>query len=166
MISICNNPVTVYAKIPESCNCSAFEFLPEAVRNAELMRPQVATYGNLQECNLDPSVSVIPLQALVGRRFRLGPASRHSAAGLDRYFLTKLRGMKQRKSLASGSWSEERTENLLVCSRILAVCKKPVSWAHQLRERAARVVARLLPDRPDFLNTHHCFQGAKYECHA
>lgn len=155
-----------HPKTAASCNRSALDFLPEVARKAELISLQVATYGKLQKFNLHPSVAVTPLRALVGRRCRLDQASRPDTARYGRHFLLRLRGMKQLKSLAPGPYPVVKTGSLLVCSRFLTVCKNPASRAHRLLGCAARVIARLLPDCPDFLTPLDCFQGSKYECHA
>lgn len=149
-----------HPKATVSCNRSALDFLPEAVRKAELMRPQVATCGKHQKSNFDPSVSVIPRLALVGSYRRLDQASRPDTAAYGRHFLLSLRGMKQLKPRAAGSPTEAKGAILLVCASALAVCKKPASRACGLLGGLTRVVARLLPDRPDFSMQHHRFQGA------
>jgi hypothetical protein len=152
--------VKAHPKTAVSCNRSPSDFLLEAVRKAELMRPQVALCGKLQKSNLDPSVSVFRLRALVGSRCRLGRPNRHNAASRCHHFLTKMRGRNHLKSRAAGSPTEAKGEILLVCARVLAVCKKPASRARGLLGCLTRVVARLLPDRPDFSMQHHRFQGA------
>jgi hypothetical protein len=156
--------VKAHPKTSVSCNRSALDLLPEAVRKAELIPPQGATFGKLQKSNLAPSVSVVPLRAPLGSRCRLVPPSIQNTASRCRHFLTKLRGRKQLKSRAAGSQPEVKWKILMVYSRDLTAGKKSASRARGLLGRLARVVARLLPDRPDFLMPHHCFQGSKYEC--
>jgi len=158
MFANCNNPVKIRAKLAASCDRSALDFLPEAVRRAVHIRSQVVTFGRLQKADLELQVSVRPLRALVGSRCLFGPASRHNPAGRGRYFLTKLRGIKQLKSLLSGFLSAASGEVLMVCSRVLTVCQKPASRARRLLGDENGVIARLLSDRPDFLLRNHYFQ--------
>jgi hypothetical protein len=160
MFPNCNNSVKAHPEMTVCCKRLALDFLLEAARKANLMRRQVATCGKLQESNLDPSVSVALLRALVGSHGRLVQPSPHNTPSRCRHFLTELRGKKQLKSRAAGSPTEAKGEIRPVCARVLTVCKKPASRARGLLGVPPGVVARLLPDRSDLLMPHHRFQGA------
>jgi hypothetical protein len=156
----------MHPRVAASCNRLVSDFLAEAARKAELTRPRGATYGKLQKADRDLLACVFPLCAPVGRRLRLSCANRHHPARIDRRFLARLRVMKQLRPLASGSQPAAKGKTLIVCSRVRTVCKKPTSRARRLLGGVDRVIARLLPDRPDCLMKHHRFPGSKYECHA
>lgn len=158
MFARSRNPVKIRAKLAASCIRSPLGFLPEAERKVGHIRPRWAAFAKLQKADLDRTLSPGHLNALVGRRCRFGLARRHNTASRGRYFLAKVRGIKQLKSLASGPRPEVDRNILFFCSRYLTVCKRLGSRARRLLGIAFGVFARLFPDRADFLMQDRRFQ--------